>query len=164
MPAEYAPCCRPVAARESPLAGVLGTVASLIQVPPDLEKAIETALGGAYQNVVTRTWADTQAAIEFLKRTGNGRATFLPLDRLYRSITPPRATTERHTRQRCRVWFATTLPLPTPCSNCSIGSGLPTDLDSCPSRPRYTHRRRTTNRRDRGGRHCATGRRRQRGR
>lgn len=65
------------------LGGILGTVASLVQVPPDLEKAIETALGGAFQNVVTRTWADAQAAIDFLKRTGQGRATFLPLDRLY---------------------------------------------------------------------------------
>ena len=64
------------------LKGILGTVASLVRVPANLDKAIETALGGAYQNVITRRWADTQAAIDFLKRSGNGRATFLPLDRL----------------------------------------------------------------------------------
>ncbi len=64
------------------LNGILGTVASLVRVPADLDKAIETALGGAYQNVITRRWADTQAAIDHLKRTGHGRATFLPLDRL----------------------------------------------------------------------------------
>jgi chromosome segregation protein len=64
------------------LAGILGTVASLVRVPAHLDKALETALGAAYQNVITRRWADTQAAIDYLKRTGNGRATFLPLDRL----------------------------------------------------------------------------------
>ena len=68
------------------LSGILGTIAALVQVPANLDKAIETALGGAFQNIVTQRWADTQAAIEHLKRTGNGRATFLPLDRL--SVLP----------------------------------------------------------------------------
>ncbi|MEZ4734520.1 MAG: chromosome segregation protein SMC [Caldilineaceae bacterium] len=64
------------------LTGILGVVGSLVQVPAQLDKAIETALGGALQNVITATWQVTQQAIEFLKRTGRGRATFLPLDRL----------------------------------------------------------------------------------
>ncbi len=68
---------------DSMLAGILGTVASLIRVPAHLDKAIETALGGALQNVVTATWSDSREAIDFLKRTGRGRATFLPLDRLH---------------------------------------------------------------------------------
>lgn len=68
------------------LNGILGTIAALVQVPANLDKAIETALGGAFQNVVTQRWADTQAAIDLLKRTGTGRATFLPLDRL--SVLP----------------------------------------------------------------------------
>jgi chromosome segregation protein len=67
----------------------LGTVAALLQVPPQLDKAIETALGGALQNVITRRWADTQAAIDFLKRTRQGRATFLPLDRLFAASPLP---------------------------------------------------------------------------
>lgn len=70
-----------------PLQGVLGTVASLIRVPAELDKAIEVALGGALQNVITRRWADAQTAIDYLKRSRNGRATFLPLDRL--SVLPP---------------------------------------------------------------------------
>jgi chromosome segregation protein len=65
-----------------PLRGVLGTVASLIQTPSHLDKALETALGAALQNIITERWSDAQAAIEWLKRTGHGRATFLPLDRL----------------------------------------------------------------------------------
>lgn len=64
------------------LHGLLGTVASLLRVPSHLEKAIETALGGALQNVVAERWADAAAAIEYLKQQRSGRATFLPLDRL----------------------------------------------------------------------------------
>ncbi len=64
------------------LKGVVGTVASQLAVPAHLDKAIETALGGAFQNLITESWDDTQAAIEFLKGSGQGRATFLPLDRL----------------------------------------------------------------------------------
>jgi chromosome segregation protein len=76
------------------LSGILGTIAALVQVPANLDKAIETALGGAFQNIVTQRWADTQSAIDLLKRTGNGRATFLPLDRLsvLPSIPAPKTT------------------------------------------------------------------------
>lgn len=68
--------------RDSGLTGIVGAVASLIHVPAHLDKAIEIALGGAMQNIVTETWAATQAAIEWLKTNRHGRATFLPLDRL----------------------------------------------------------------------------------
>lgn len=68
------------------LTGILGVVGSLVQVPAHLDKAMETALGGALQNVLTATWQDTQRAIDFLKTTGRGRATFLPLNRL--SVQP----------------------------------------------------------------------------
>lgn len=68
---------------QSGQAGILGTVASLVQVPSQLDKAIETALGGAFQNVITANWDAAQQAIEMLKRTGRGRATFLPLDRIH---------------------------------------------------------------------------------
>ncbi len=64
------------------LTGILGTVAALVRVPAQLDTAIETALGGALQNIVTQTWDDARQAIEFLKSSGRGRATFLPLDRL----------------------------------------------------------------------------------
>ncbi len=65
------------------LRGVIGTVASQVRVPAQLDKAIETALGGALQNVITATWDDASAAIDFLKTQRSGRATFLPLDRLH---------------------------------------------------------------------------------
>ncbi len=70
------------ASQSGELNGILGTVASQLYVPARLERAIEVALGGALQNVITRTWQDAQDAIEQLKRSAGGRATFLPLDRL----------------------------------------------------------------------------------
>lgn len=78
----------------TPLTGILGVVGSLVQVPAHLDKAMETALGGALQNVLTATWQDTQRAIDFLKNTGRGRATFLPLDRLsvLSAIPAPKAS------------------------------------------------------------------------
>ncbi len=70
------------AAREGRLAGYVGTVAELLQVPGDLETAIEAALGGRLQDVVVSTWGDAERAIAMLKQSGAGRATFLPLDTL----------------------------------------------------------------------------------
>ena len=68
------------AAREGKLGGVVGTLGSLIEVPPELEVAIEVALGGHLQDVVVERWTDAEAAIAYLKRTRSGRATFQPLD------------------------------------------------------------------------------------
>lgn len=57
-------------------------VATLLRVPAELETAIEVALGSRLQNIVVDRWEDAEAAIEALKRGGEGRATFLPLDTL----------------------------------------------------------------------------------
>ena len=65
-------------ARED-LTGIEGAVAELITVPKDVETALETALGGAMQNVVVRDEAAGRQAISFLKKNRSGRATFLPL-------------------------------------------------------------------------------------
>ncbi|RME44573.1 MAG: chromosome segregation protein SMC, partial [Caldilineae bacterium] len=61
------------------LPGIRGTVAALLQVPAELEIAIETALGGRLQDIVVNTWRDAEAAIAHLKTRRAGRATFLPL-------------------------------------------------------------------------------------
>ncbi|MDA8219450.1 MAG: chromosome segregation protein SMC [Dehalococcoidales bacterium] len=68
--------------RTDRLEGIVGVVAGLLRVPPELEVAVEVALGGRLQDVVVERWRDAEAAIEFLKRTRAGRATFLPLDTL----------------------------------------------------------------------------------
>ncbi len=62
------------------LKGIHGPVAGLISVSNKYAVAVETALGGAMQNVVVDSQSVGKAAIEMLKRTDGGRATFLPLD------------------------------------------------------------------------------------
>lgn len=60
--------------------GIIGTVADIITVPKNLELAIETALGGSLQNIITENDRSAQDAIEYLKKEKKGRATFLPLN------------------------------------------------------------------------------------
>ena len=59
---------------------VVGVAAELLQVEDKYVAAIETALGEGAQNLVMRSANAAKEAIAFLKRTGSGRATFLPLD------------------------------------------------------------------------------------
>ena len=56
-----------------------GVVANAIHTEAKYELAIETALGGAAQNIVTATPDDAQALMNFMKRNELGRATFLPI-------------------------------------------------------------------------------------
>ena len=69
-------------AQESWRSGVAGAVAELIDVPKDYITAIEVALGGNLQNVVTKDTDTAKAAITYLKRERQGRVTFLPLSTL----------------------------------------------------------------------------------
>ena len=62
--------------------GVCGAVAELFDVPQQYITAIEIALGGSVQNVVTSDTDTAKHAIEFLKRERAGRVTFLPLSEL----------------------------------------------------------------------------------
>jgi chromosome segregation protein len=70
------------AAESGQLDGIMGTVASLLRVPSELDRAMEVALGSRMQNIVTERWASAQDAVAWLKRQRAGRATFLPLDTL----------------------------------------------------------------------------------
>lgn len=65
--------------------GIIGVVADIIQVDKKYETAIETALGGNIQNIVTDNEDTAKRMIAFLKQSKGGRATFLPLT----SITNP---------------------------------------------------------------------------
>lgn len=71
------------------LAGICGTVAELISVPAELEMAIETALGGALQNLITEKDSDARQVIDYLKKNKLGRVTFLPLNTLRPSKRHP---------------------------------------------------------------------------
>lgn len=67
-------------AKNNQLTGIRGAVAEVIQVPSDLTKAIEIALGASLQHVIVDSEKDGRQAIQYLKQNGLGRATFLPLN------------------------------------------------------------------------------------
>jgi chromosome segregation protein len=71
---------------EESLSGLIGVMGDLLNVPGKYEYAIEVALGGSLQFVVTETESDAKRGIAYLKRNDAGRATFLPLD-----VIQPRA-------------------------------------------------------------------------
>lgn len=72
------------------LRGIHGPLSQLITVRDKYSTAIETALGAAVQNIVTETESDAKRAINFLKTSHSGRATFLPI-----SAIKGRALTEK---------------------------------------------------------------------
>ncbi len=61
---------------------IKGLIADVVRCDKDYEVAIETAFGGAMQNVITDTREDARELIDYLKRTRSGQVTFLPLDAL----------------------------------------------------------------------------------
>lgn len=66
--------------KDNKLSGIRGAVAEVIQVPSNLTKAIETALGASLQHIIVDSEKDGRQAIQYLKQNGLGRATFLPLN------------------------------------------------------------------------------------
>ena len=76
----YSESIRKIMNQKDKSTGVLGAVADLFNTDSKYETAIETALGGALQNIVTDTEKQAKELVEFLKRERGGRATFLPLD------------------------------------------------------------------------------------
>lgn len=75
----YGGSIRQVMGKKNEYPGILGVVADLIQTEKQYETAIETALGGSIQNIVTDTEDTAKSLIEYLKKNRCGRATFLPL-------------------------------------------------------------------------------------
>ena len=66
-------------AQRGSLRNIHGPVSRLIRTADEYTVAVEIALGAAMQQIVVGSEADGKAAISYLKRTGGGRATFLPL-------------------------------------------------------------------------------------
>lgn len=61
------------------IGGIRGTVAQLINVRQEYATAIETALGGAMQNIIVEDDTAAKRCIRMLKEQRMGRATFLPM-------------------------------------------------------------------------------------
>ncbi len=75
----YGGAVKAVMEQKSQEKGIIGVVADIIQVDAQYETAIETALGGNIQNIVTENEETAKSMIRFLKKSRAGRATFLPL-------------------------------------------------------------------------------------
>ena len=78
----YGNSIRRVMEQKSREPGIRGVVADIIHVQKDYEVAIETALGGSIQNIVTDNEQTAKRMISFLKKNRYGRATFLPLSNI----------------------------------------------------------------------------------
>ncbi len=81
----YGGSVKKVMERKESEKGIIGVVADIIKVDKKYETAIETALGGNIQNIVTDDEETAKKMIRYLKDNRLGRATFLPLT----SITKP---------------------------------------------------------------------------
>ena len=75
----YGTSIRRVMEQKNRVKGIHGVVADLIATSKRYETAIETALGGSIQNIVTDREETAKELIEYLKKNRFGRATFLPL-------------------------------------------------------------------------------------
>ena len=75
----YGNSIRRVMANKEKEKGLIGVVADIIKVDKEYEIAVETALGGSIQNIVTDNEETAKRMIAFLKNNKFGRATFLPL-------------------------------------------------------------------------------------
>lgn len=75
----YGNSIRKVMANKDREKGLLGVVADIIKVDKAYEIAVETALGGSIQNIVTDNEDTAKKMIQYLKQNKFGRATFLPL-------------------------------------------------------------------------------------
>ena len=76
----YGNSIRKVMEKKEQEKGLLGVVADLIKVDKAYEIAVETALGGSIQNIVTDNEETAKRMITFLKQNKFGRATFLSAD------------------------------------------------------------------------------------
>ena len=76
----YGGSVKKVMERKEDEKGIIGVVADIIKTQPEYETAIEIALGGNIQNIVTDNEDTAKKMIGYLKTSKAGRATFLPLN------------------------------------------------------------------------------------
>lgn len=92
----YGNSIRRVMSRKNEVKGLHGVVADIVKVEKEYEIAVETALGGSIQNIVTADEDTAKQMIAYLKQNKFGRATFLPLSALNgkNTISKPEALKE----------------------------------------------------------------------
>lgn len=87
--------------------GVAGAIAELLTIPATYMTAIEIALGGNQQNIVTEDTETAKEAIAFLKRKHLGRVTFLPLSTI--SVQYPKDREKEAERGKGAIGWANEL-------------------------------------------------------
>ncbi|MBQ9117606.1 MAG: chromosome segregation protein SMC [Clostridia bacterium] len=86
---------------------ICGALADIIKTEQKYETAIETALGGAMQNIVVPTMDDGRWLIEYLSRTGGGKCTFYPVESM--KARPDTREINRALDERGAIGLATEL-------------------------------------------------------
>ena len=86
--------------------GILGVIADIVKVEKQYETAIETALGGTIQNIVTDKESTAKELIGYLKQNKLGRATFLPLNAIHARNT---LENEACINEKCVIGVASNL-------------------------------------------------------
>ncbi len=76
------PAVRTVLGQRSKIKGIHGTIADLGEVPEKYSLALEVAAGPRLKSIVVENDKTASQAIEYLKRTRAGVATFLPLNKI----------------------------------------------------------------------------------
>lgn len=92
----YSPAARAVltAGQKGALKGIMGLAGEVIDVPTGLELAVEIAAGRGLENIIVEKSGHAEKAIEYLKKSGAGRVTFLPLDMLKTAEVPEKVMKE----------------------------------------------------------------------
>ena len=75
----YGNSVKKIMEQKNSVQGIIGVVADVIRTEKRYENAVEIALGGNIQNIITEDENTAVKMIEFLKENRHGRATFLPL-------------------------------------------------------------------------------------
>ncbi len=92
----YGNSIRRVMEQKETESGIIGVVADLLTTDKKYETAIETALGGSIQNIVTEDEETAKRMISFLKTNRFGRCTFLPLTALDKKQREPDRSVLKH--------------------------------------------------------------------
>jgi chromosome segregation protein len=85
----YGAGVRAIFAEGASASGVVGTVADLLEVPGELERAVEAVLGERLQWIVVERFEHARAAVAYLHSIDGGAATFIPLDHLPAGASTP---------------------------------------------------------------------------
>ena len=93
----YGLSVKSVMEKKNEVRGIEGVVADIVTTSEKYEVAIETALGGSIQNVVTDNEETAKKLIDFLKKEKGGRVTFLPLSEIkeHKAFDHPEALDEK---------------------------------------------------------------------